>query len=470
MQGSLLNSRTRAWRPLLFGVLLAGCAAGPDYRRPEPIATPAASMAYAEDGAWRQAAPADADDRTPWWQRYGDTVLDALVTQASDANQTLLQAQARFREAEALARGQGSQLWPDLGIEAQAARARTRTSAGSQLGESREVSLQASWEPDLWGRIRRSLEAANAEARASQADLAAARLGVQAAVVQTYIQLRLGDSLHELYARSIDGYQRSLAIAEARLRVGVATQADVALARTTLAAAQAQAVDVDLTRSQAAHALAVLLGKPPADFLLAPASLALQLQATPAALPSELLERRPDIAAAEQRVMAANAQIGVARAAWFPSLRLTASRGESVVGSWAAAPGPVWAIGAALAETLLDGGARRALNAEARAAFDAAAASYRQTVLSGFQEVEDNLAALRELARARQYSEQALLAAQESEAVLLRQYQSGTTTYLAVIDAQALALGSERTALQLRARELAAGVALIKALGGAATE
>ncbi len=334
MHVSSPRSPTPVWHGLLLGTLLAGCTAGPAYHRPELSASPAALTAFAEDGTWRKAAPANADDRTPWWQDYGDPALDALVTQAIDANQTLQQAEARFRQAQAIARGQGSQLWPDLGVAAQAQRARIRTSDGSQRSESRGVSLQAGWEPDLWGRIRKSLEAANAEARASEADLAAARLGVQAAVVENYIELRLGDSLHELYARSIDGYQRSLTITEARLRVGIATQADVALAKSTLAAAQAQAVDVDLVRSQAAHALAVLLGKPPADFVLAPASLALQPLATPAALPSQLLERRPDIAAAEQRVMAANAQIGVARAAWFPDLNLTASAGQSAVGSW----------------------------------------------------------------------------------------------------------------------------------------
>ncbi|MEO8314721.1 MAG: efflux transporter outer membrane subunit [Pseudomonadota bacterium] len=470
MQGSLPNRGINAWHPLLLGALLSGCVAGPDYQRPQPPGTPAALTAYSEDGVWRPAAPANADDHTPWWQRYGDAELDALVMQAMGTNQTLSQAQAQVRQAEAIARGQGSRLWPTLDGAAQAERARTRSSDDSRVSGSRDISLQASWEPDLWGRMRRSLEAANADARASQADLAGARLGIQAAVVQTYIQLRLGDSLHELYLRSVDGYQRSLAIAEARSRVGVATQADVALARTTLATSQAQAIDVDLVRSQAAHALAVLLGQPPADFRLESAPLALQLPATPAAVPSSLLERRPDIAAAEQRVQAANAQIGVARAAWFPELRLAASGGESVVGSWASAPGAVWAVGATLAANLFDGGARRALSDEARGAFDAAAATYRQTVLSGFQDVEDNLAALRELSREREYGEQALQAARESETILLRQYESGTTNYLSVIDAQALALGSERTALQLRARELAAGVALIKALGGAATE
>jgi NodT family efflux transporter outer membrane factor (OMF) lipoprotein len=282
--------------------------------------------------------------------------------------------------------------------------------------------------------------------------------------------LRLDDSLQALLAQTVVGYQRSLQIAEAQLRAGVATQADVALARTTLANAQAAAVDAGLHRSQIEHALAVLAGMAPADFRLAAAPLTLQLPETPAALPSQLLQVRPDVVAAEQRVVAANAQIGVARAAWFPHVQLTASAGQSVVGSLSAAPATVWAVGAALAGTLFDGGARRAQNDEARAAFDGAAAAYRQTVLAAFQEVEDNLVALRELARERGYAEQALQAARESQEVLLQQYQSGTTGFPNVIQAQALALASERSALQLRARELVAGVSLIKALGGATTE
>jgi len=454
------------WTALLF----AGCAAGPDYHRPNLPATPAALQAYAEDGPWRQAAPTQADDHGSWWLRYGDAGLDALLQQVSDANQTLQQAQAQFRQAQAVELGAHAPLWPQLDVAAQASRARTRTATGTQLQSNREASVVASWEPDLWGRLRRSVEAADAEARASQADLAAVRLEVQAAAVDGYIQLRLNDSLHDLFARTVDAYQRSLQIAEAQLRTGVATQADVSLARSTLAAAQAEAVDVDLVRSQTEHALAVLAGKAPADFRLGAAPLQLQLPPAPAALPSQLLERRPDIAAAEQRVIAANAGIGIARTAWFPDLDLSASRGEAALGSWATAPAAVWAVGASLAATLFDGGARRAQNAAARAAFDAAAADYRQTVLAGFQDVEDNLAALRELAQERQYAEQALQAARDSQDVLLRQYQSGTTTYLAVIQSQALALDSERNSLQLRARELAAGVALIKALGGAATE
>jgi len=461
------------WAPLLPAatvLLIAGCAAGPAYHRPDLPATPTALATYTEDGAWRQAAPAQVDDHAPWWQRYGDGGLDALLQQVNDANQTLQQAEAQFRQAEAIAHGERSQLWPQLQASATAERARTRTATGTQRNDSSEVAVVAAWEPDLWGRLRRNLEAANAQARASEADLAAVRLEVQAAAVDGYIQLRLDDSLRDLFARTVDAYRLSLQIAEAQLRVGVATQADVSLARNTLAQAQAQAVEVDLARSQAEHALAVLAGKVPADFKLDAVPLALQPPPVPLALPAQLLERRPDIAAAEQRVMAANAGIGIARAAWFPNLNLAGSIGQSVVGQWAAAPQTVWAVGAALAETLFDGGARRASDAAARAAFDGAAANYRQTVLAGFQDVEDSLAALRELAQERQYAQAALQAARDSQDVLLRQYQSGTATYLAVIQAQALALGSERSALQLRARELSAGVALIKALGGAATE
>ncbi|MCL2636249.1 MAG: efflux transporter outer membrane subunit [Betaproteobacteria bacterium] len=480
MRFSLLSAlspwRFLAPRQRLFGLaaaaLLAGCAAGPDYVRPAP--PPGAdSPAFKESGLWQPATPglAAAEASAPgggWWKVYGDGQLDVLVEQANQASETLRQAEAQYRQAQALVQGARASFFPTVGLGASAGRGRAIGNGVAAEGNSHAWALQASWEPDLWGSVRRRVEAADDNAAASAADLAAARLAVQAAVVNNYLQLRLADAQKALYADTIAGYGKALALTQAQLRAGVATRADVALAQSTLASVQAQAVDVDLTRRQLEHALAVLLGQAPAAFALEPAPLAAALPMTPAGLPSELLQRRPDIAAAERRVAAANAQIGVAQAAYFPNLMLSASGGYqgSGFGPWFSAPDRVWALGAALAAILFDGGARSAQVDEARAAFDAAAANYRQTVLAGFQEVEDNLAALGDLAQEHIAQQEAAQAAHVAERVLLAQYRAGTATYIAVIIAQAQALAADRALLQVRGRQFAASVALIKAVGG----
>jgi NodT family efflux transporter outer membrane factor (OMF) lipoprotein len=439
---------------------------GPDYQR--PALPPGADAPFKESGLWTPAAPAEIGAQAGWWHVYGDSQLDALVEQANQANQTLAQAQAQYQQAQALVRGAQAAFYPTVGWGASGNRSRSITGGAASEGDSHAWSLQASWEPDLWGGVRRSVEAAGDNAQASAADLAAARLTVQATVVDDYIQLRLDDEQQGLYASTVKGYQKTLALTKAQHRAGVATGADVALAQNTLASAQAEAVDLDLTRRQLEHALAVLLGKTPADFSLPVAPLKATLPATPAGLPSQLLERRPDIAAAERRVAAANAQIGVAQAAYFPNLILSASGGYqgTGLGPWFLLPGRVWALGAALAGTLFDGGVRSAQVEQARAALDEAAANYRQTVLDGFQEVEDNLAALGDLAHERAAEDQAARAAHVSAQILLAQYRAGTAPYTSVVTAQALALTADRTVLQLRARQYAASVALIKAIGG----
>ncbi|HEY0201359.1 MAG TPA: efflux transporter outer membrane subunit [Burkholderiaceae bacterium] len=453
----------------LSTMLLSACAAGPDYVLPTVPVNAAALSAYKEDGAWRTAQPAAVDAGAPWWSWYGDPQLTALVEQANQANQTLLRAEAQYRQAQAAVQGAAAAYYPTLSGNASGQRGQAKNSNGvSTLGDSHAWALQAAWEPDLWGRVSRSVEGAQDTAQATQADLAAAQLGIQATVVNNYIQLRLIDQQKTLYARTLEGYRKSLQLTQAQYRSGVAMRSDVALAQSTLATAEAQAIDIELTRRQLEHALAVLLGKTPAEFSLPSASLAVRLPTLPLGLPSELLQRRPDVAGAERRVASANAQIGVAEAAWFPHFTLSASGGFSGAGltSWAATPDKVWALGFALAGTLFDGGLRSSQTAQARAAFDVAAANYRQTVLGGFQEVEDNLAALNELAQERAAQDRAVVAARDSERVLLSQYRAGTTTYLSVITAQNLALTAERTALQLQAREYAASVALVKAVGG----
>jgi len=454
----------------LVAVGLTACAVGPDYQRP---AAPEGSQAaqFKENQGWKPATPGEIDARQPWWERYRDPLLNELVAQAREANASLQQAAAQYQQAKALVQAAGAPGLPTLGLSASASRQRTDSGAVFE-GNVHNVALQAGWEPDLWGHVNGSVEAAQAGAAASAADLAAAQLSVQALVVNAYLQLRVDDALLALYARTVQGYEKSLLLTQSQYRAGVATSADVALAQATLEGARAQATDLGLLRKQLEHAIAVLLGRLPSAFSLPPAPEALaavpRLPSLPALLPAELLERRPDIAAAERRVAQANANIGVARSAWFPKLTLSASGGNSGLGlgNWLASPYQVWALGAQLAASLYDGGLRQAQDQQALAAFNAAAAGYRQVVLNGFQEVEDNLAALDELAREQGQLSAAAAAARKSEQVLTSQYRAGSAPYLSVITAQALTLGNERAALQAQGRLLAASVNLIKATGG----
>ncbi|MBV8619355.1 MAG: efflux transporter outer membrane subunit [Curvibacter sp.] len=465
----------RGCRPalaLLAAAALTACSVGPDYVRPAAPAG-ALSTSFKEAGDWKRAVPSQIDARSPWWQRFGDPALDELVAQANQANQSLAQAAAQYRQASALIQAAEAAGMPTLGLSSTSVHERSNTN-GIYEGYAHNTSLQAAWEPDLWGRVSRSVEAAQAGAQASAADLAGARLSVQATVVNSYLQLRVDDALLALYARTVQGYDKALQLTRSQQRAGVASLSDVSLAEATLRSAQAAATDLQLARQQLEHAIAVLVGRTPSEFSVAawPEDRAEQglpvPPAVPGLLPSELLERRPDIAGAERRVAVANANIGIAESAWYPQLGLTASAGSSGVGlgNWFAAPYRIWAVGAQVAATLYDGGLRQSQDVQAQAAFEAAAANYRQVVLAGFQEVEDNLAAQRELAREREQLEAAAAAARRAEQVLMSQYRAGTATYLAVITAQSLTLGNQRAALQVRARQLGATVTLIKATGG----
>jgi NodT family efflux transporter outer membrane factor (OMF) lipoprotein len=454
--------------PLFSALVLAGCAVGPDYVRP----TVQAPAAFKEaPGNWKLAEPQDLAPRGNWWEAFGDPVLNGLEAQVNISNQTLKQAEAQYRQAQALAQQAGAAFYPTVGVSTAATRSRshgTGAGTGGTIADNYSLTLNASWEPDIWGRVRRSAEAGNASAEASAADLAAARLSTQATLAQDYFALRVADAQKELLAKSVAAYEKSRQIAQNRYNAGVATPADVAQAETQLKSTQAQLVDLDVQRSQLEHAIAVLTGKPPAEFSLAPAAFQPQQPAIPGALPSQLLERRPDIAAAERRAAAANAQIGVARAAWFPSLSLGGSAGYAGA-SFAhliSAPNLIWSVGPALAETLFDGGLRSAQNKQAEAAYDAAVANYRQTVLTAFQDVEDNLAALRVLAQELELQNQAVAAAQRAEQLAFNQYKAGTADYLNVVSTQTAALSNQRSALQLAGRQYSASVLLIKALGG----
>jgi NodT family efflux transporter outer membrane factor (OMF) lipoprotein len=447
--------------------MLAACAAGPDYVRPA-LPLPAA---YKEAGDWKPAEPRPVADGLAWWQAYGDPVLDGLESDAMGANQDIRQAEAAWRQARAIADADRAGLFPSLGLNLGAQRARTDT-AGVRIGNAFSAGLAAGWEPDLWGSVRRQVEAGEAGAQAGADDLAAARLSIQTTLAQDYLQLRIADQQRELYANTVDAYARALKLAQAQHNAGVALQSDVSLAESQLAQAQAAAIDLEATRAGLEHAIAVLTGRAPAQFTLAAAPadqpLALRMPATPSGLPSALLEHRPDIAGAERRAAAANANIGVAKAAYFPQLTLSASGGfgAAALGNLFDTPSRVWSLGAALAQTIFDGGLRRARTAQAEAAYDIAAAQYKQAVLGAFQQVEDQLALLRLLAREAAFQDQAVRSSQQAQQSALAQYRAGTASYLSVVTTQTTLLDNQRAAMQLRGRLLAASISLVAATGG----
>ena len=447
--------------------LLSACAVGPDYVRPA-LDVP---VGWKESGDWKAADPRPAASGLAWWEAWGDPALNGLMADAAKANQNIRQAEAAWRQARAIADADRAGLFPALGLNAGAERARTN-SGGIKTGNGYTAGLSASWEPDLWGSVRRTIESGDAGAQASADDLAAARLSIQTTLAQDYLQLRITDQQRDLYAATAEAYTKALKLTRAQHAAGVALQSDVALAESQLAQAQAAAVDLEATRAQLEHAIAVLTGRAPAQFALprAPANLPLALRqpASPAGLPSELLEHRPDIAAAERRAALANANIGVAKAAYFPQLTLSAAGGFSAaaLGNLFDTPSRVWSLGAALAQTLFDGGLRRAHTAQAEAAYDIAAAQYKETVLGAFQQVEDDLALLRLLDQEAALQDQAVRSSQQAEQLALNQYRAGTASYLGVVTAQTLSLTNQRTAVQLRGRLLAAGISLVAATGG----
>jgi NodT family efflux transporter outer membrane factor (OMF) lipoprotein len=448
---------------------LAGCAVGPDYRRPA-VETPAA---YKEAQGWKTAEPQDQAPRGRWWEIYGDAQLNALVQQVEVSNQNIRAAAAQYRQALALLGAARAGYFPTLSAGVAATRGQSASDSGASssaapIGDTARISLSASWEPDVWGRIGRVVESNQASAAASAADLQAALLSAQATLVQSYLQLRVVDAQRQLLDRTVAAYERSLQITRNRYEAGVAGRIDVAQAETQLKSTQAQAIDLGVQRTQLEHAIALLVGKAPADFKLEPNNALPGTPDIPVGVPSALLERRPDIAAAERRAASANAQIGVAQAAYFPALTLGASAGfqNSSFANLISLPNRFWSLGPALAATLFDGGARSAQKEQAVAAFDSNVATYRQTVLTGFQEVEDNLSALRILAQEALVQDDAAKSAAEFVTLANNQYVAGTVSYLNVVSAQATALGADRNALDINGRRLVASVSLLKALGG----
>ncbi len=454
----------------LGGLALAascGCAVGPRYRRPAIVPPPA----FKEADGWVPAQPADHQPRGPWWAAFGDTVLDRLESQVEVSSTTLAIAEAQYRQALALAGIAYADLFPS--IQADATATRTKSAARPGIPELPAVNtfsagLSAAWELDLWGRLRRANEASRAAAQASAADLESARLSLHALLAQTYFSLRTVETDRRLIERLTQGYEESLRITQNQYEVGVAARSDVDAAIAQLKQAQAQGVDLGAQRAQLEHALAALLGRFPAEFSLAPSESAAALPTPPPLLPAELLQRRPDVAAAERRLAAASAEIGVAVAGYFPTLSLSASAGYQSLGKarLLSASNQVWALGASAAQTVFDAGKTRAGVAGARASYDQSLAAYRQTVLAAFQDAEDNLAAVRILAEEASVQDQAVAAARSARESTLNQYRAGTVSHLNVIVAQATLLDAERTAVDLAGRRVQAVVALYKAIGG----
>jgi len=430
---------------------------GPNYSR-SPVEIPAE---YKEVGDWVVAQPKDEVPKGAWWKVFNDPVLDSLMAEVNVSNQDLRAAEARYTQARAAVAAARSGLFPALGLDTSATRARGTPNRY-------QVAVDARWEIDVWGRIRRLLEAARAGEQASAADLEAARLSLQAELATNYFQLRVTDTTRDLLDDSVKAFQSSYNITVNRYNAGVAGKADVVQAETQLRSTEAQAIDLRITRAQLEHAIAVLIGRAPASFTLEQRQFSVRIPDVPPGVPSTLLERRPDIAGAERRMAAANAQIGVAQAAYFPALSLSGSAGfaSDSLRTLFSAPSRFWSIGLGLAGTILDFGARGAQVDIARGAYDEDVATYRQTVLAAFQEVENNLAALHWLAEESKVQQEAARAARESVVLTVNQYKAGTAAYLAVVQVQATQLAEERDTVALLGRRLAATVALIRAIGG----
>ena len=452
---------------VLVACLACACAVGPNYQRPDAD-VPVAFKEAAPEG-WKPGQPQDLDSRGDWWSIYEDPVLDGLERQIDVSNQTLKASEAAYRQSVAVLKAARATFFPEVMLGAAATRASTITSAGGTLTQNEfNIGPSASWEPDLWGRIRRTVESDRANAQASAADLASARLSAQSQLAQDYFELRIADELKRLLEATMAGYQRTLDISRNRYAVGVAAKSDVVTAETQLENTHAAAVNVEAQRDPLEHAIAVLIGKTPAEFSIPPAPLSGSVPVIPYGVPSTLLERRPDIAATERQIAAANAQIGVAISAYFPTLTLSASAGydSSSLSKLLEASNRVWSVGPQLAETLFDAGARRAKVAGARASYDETVANYRQSVLVGIQQVEDDLATLRVLAHQAEVQNRAVELARQAEQLTINSYKAGVVDYTSVVQAQATALSSEQSALTIRQSRLIASVSLIAALGG----
>ena len=451
-------------------VSLAGCTIGPDYRRPA-AEVPAT---FKEAGNWKPAQPNEQNLGGNWWELFQDPQLNVLEEQVNVSNQNLKAAEAQYTQARALVRYYRADYFPTLSGGASASRNKisenrppSLTTNGATYNDF-QIPFELSYEVDVWGRVRRNVESYRDQAQASAADLAAVNLSMHAQLALDYFQARTLDAEEQLLNSTVTQYQQALELIESRFAGGLASDLEVQQAKTQLETTRAQAIDVAVARAQYEHAVAVLIGKPPANFSLAPLPLTTPPPSIPMGLPSELLERRPDIAAAERRMAAANAQIGVAKAAYYPTISLGATGGfeSGALGTLLTGPSALWSVGGSAIAPIFDAGRRRANVDQALAAYDQNVANYRETVLTGFQQVEDNLAALRILEHEAQVQEAAVVAAQKYLELANTRYKGGVTSYLEVTTAQSAALSDEVTAVNILGRRMVDAVTLVQALGG----
>jgi NodT family efflux transporter outer membrane factor (OMF) lipoprotein len=475
-----LSRRAPTWARTLTACgigVLAGCTVGPDYQRPDAPVPAAYKEAWKPgpiEKGWRQGRPADAIDRGAWWSIYHDPILDGLERQIDISNQNLKAAEAAFRAAETVVTQARAQFFPTVAANGSATRSRSSGNGGptsfggGRISNQFQTTLSASWVPDLWGAVRRTVESDIAAAQSSAATLANARLAAQGELATAYVELRVADELTRLLQASVNAFSQALRIVKNQYAGGTTDESAVAQAQAQLDGTRAQLIAVGVTRAQLEHSIAVLIGKPPADLTIAPITTVLAVPLVPGDLPSALIERRPDIAEAERQMAAANAQIGVAEAAFYPDVTLTGDSGvaASMLNKLFTASSRIWSFGSTVAETIFDGGARNAKVEQQRAVYDQAVATYRQTVLSAFQQVEDNLAGERILAQQAVAEDAAVAAARAAERIINNQYLAGTQAYTAVIVAETTALNDAVTAVNIRENRLTTSVALIEALGG----
>jgi NodT family efflux transporter outer membrane factor (OMF) lipoprotein len=469
----------RAATAVCTAMVAAGCMVGPDYRKPPPASPPTPEFKETSDSVFRPALPRDTIDRGPWWSVYGDPVLDRLMAQVDVSNQTLKQNEAAYRQAVALIRQTQSQLFPTLGYSGSTVQ-RSVGSGGSTTGASTSNATVGNsvgqfaaggtltWEIDVWGSIRRTIESDAAAAQASAGTLAAARLSAQSSLATNYFSLRVSDRRRRLYEESVAAYARSLEIVNNQVAAGTASRLDQMQAQTIYDQTRAQLVAEGVTRAQFEHAIAALIGKAPAELSIAPAPLPEEVPTVEAGVPSALLERRPDIASAERSMASANAQIGIAVAAYYPAITLNGSFNvtNTMLNMLFTIASAVWSVGPQLAGTLIDGGARGAQVEGARANYDKTVAAYRQTVLTAFQQVEDGLVQQRLVEQQEKVQEAAVAAAREAERLSLNQYRAGTIPYTTVITTQTTALGAEQTLINVRLTRFTTSATLVTALGG----
>lgn len=476
--------RPKIWAllPAAVAVLISGCTVGPNYQRPAALAgpgAPALPTAYKEipppnppNGTWKEAQPSDGALRGNWWEIYHDPQLNALEEKIAVSNQTLKAAADQYLQAREQVRVARASYYPTLSAGPSGSRQRTTDNSPSATKgltfNTFAITGQALWEPDLWGQIRRTVEQARANAQASAADLANVELSLRSELATDYFEMRGLDSQKQLLDDTVASDADFLKLTQVRFKGGVATDVDVAEAETQFESVKAQDIDVGVARSQFEHAIATLAGIPASSFSLPFAPLNMVLPVIPAGVPSELLERRPDIAGQERRTDAANAQIGIAISAYYPNVTLNGSGGfqSSNAGTWIQGPSSLWSLGGSAIELLFDAGRRKAVTAQAREAYDMQTANYRQSVLNAFQEVEDNLAALRILNDESETQTAAVNAAERSLRISTNRYKGGVTTYLEVLTAQTTQLSNQRTQADITTRQFTASVGLITALGG----